>query len=115
MVFSACLPLAICAALMAMPARCWVFAGVVAIAQWALGWSARSLNRNGLPAFVAGGVLLVLWTVSTMRLSLYLVGQAVLFGLLLAGVVMRSAHALFRKNRPTDSSSGTAFVSNGDS
>jgi hypothetical protein len=120
-VFSACLPLAICAALMAMPARCWVFAGVVAIAQWALGWLGRSLNREGLSAFVAGSVLLVLWTVteyklfnfylnsSTTRLSPYLVGQAILFWLLLAGVVIRSAFALFRKSQPTDDSSGATL------
>src|SRR5438270_8292953 len=53
-VFSACLPLALCAVLMALPARCWAFAGAVAIAQWALSWLARNLNRGGLPAFVAG-------------------------------------------------------------
>lgn len=122
-VFSACVPLTICAALMAMPARCWVFAGVVAIAQWALGWSTRSLNRDGLSAFVAGSVLLVLWTLAeyklfnfylssgTTRLSPYLVGQAVLFWLLLAGVVIRSAYALFGRSQPTDRSSGAAFVS----
>jgi hypothetical protein len=116
--FSACLPLAICATLTALPARCWVFAGVVAMAQWALGWSARGLNRDGLPAFVAGSVLLVLWTAAedklfnfylnsrTMRLSPYLVGQAVLFWLLLAGVVIRSAYALFGRSQPTDRSSG---------
>jgi len=117
-VCSACLPLAICATLMALPTRCWVFAGLVAMAQWALGWSARSLNRDGLSAFVAGSVLLVLWTVaeyklfnfylnsSTMRLSPYLVGQAVLFWLLLAGVVIRSAYALFGGSQPTNRSSG---------
>jgi hypothetical protein len=117
-VFSACLPLAICATLMALPARCWVFAGVVALAQLALGWSARSLNRDGLSAFVAGSMLLVLWTIAeyklfnfylnsnTMRLSPYLVGQAVLFWLLLAGVVIRSAYALFGRSQHTDRSSG---------
>ena len=106
-VFSAGLPLALCAALMALPARCWVFAGAVGTAQWALGWLARNLNRGGLSAFVAGSVLLMLWTFaeyqlfnfiwnsSMMRLSPYLVGQAVLFWLLLAGVVIRSAYALF--------------------
>ncbi len=121
-VFSACLPLVICAALMALPARCWVFAGVVAMAQWALSWSARTLNRDGLSAFVAGSVLLVLWTVaeyklfnfylnsSTMRLSPYLVGQAVLFWLLSAGVVIRSAYALFGRSQHTDRSS-SAVVS----
>jgi hypothetical protein len=118
-VFSACLPLALCAALIALPARCWVFAGAVATAQWALGWSGKRLNRDSLSAFLAGSVLLVSWTVvefkifnfylnsSTMRLSAYLVIQAVLFWLLLAGVVMRSAYALFRRPQPTDRSSGS--------
>lgn len=117
-VLSACLPLALCAVLMALPLRCWVFAGVVAAAQWAFGRSARSLNREGLSAFVAGSVLLVLWTVaeyklfnfylnsSTMRLSPYLIGQAVLFWLLLAGVVIRSAYTVFGRSQPTDRSSG---------
>ncbi len=111
---SRCLPLALCAFLMALPARCWVFAGVVATAQWCLGWLARSLNRVGLSAFVAGSVLLVLWTVaeyklfnfylnsSTMRLSPYLVGQAVLFWLLLAGVVIRSAYGGWPRSENAD-------------
>jgi hypothetical protein len=36
-VFSACLPVAFCVLLMALPVRCWTFAGVVATAQWTLG------------------------------------------------------------------------------
>ena len=115
---SACLPLALCAVLMALPPRCWVFAGVIAATQWALGWSGRSLNWEGLSAFVAGSVLLVLWTVveyklfnfylnsGTIGLSPYLIGQAIIFWLLLAGVVIRSAYALFRKSQLTDHSSG---------
>ncbi len=113
-VLSACLPLGLCAILMAVPATCWVFAFAVATTQWALGWSGKSLNRDGLSAFLAGSVLLVLWTVAeyrlfddslnhgTMRLSSYLIVQAVLFWFLLAGVVIRSACALFRRARPTD-------------
>jgi hypothetical protein len=106
-VIAASVPIAICAPFGTLPLRCWVFAAIMALVEWAFLKVGAAIKRKGIAAFLASVVLVVSWVATsvslvnyylhsnTLRMSASLIVMFLMSWALVIGVLVRSGFDLF--------------------